>query len=65
MYPIFDNRTVIGQAKTVSAAKRVLASLVSVPRGFHLHVWLRSDVMCEILEQPQGFVFSVSNSVKN
>ena len=59
--PIFDNREVIGHASTVKGAISVIKKMITIPRGFHLYVWRRSALMQEILDLPDGFVYSIGN----
>ena len=58
--PIYDNRTIVGHARSIAHAKKVLARMITIPQGFTLLVWQRSDHICEILELPQGYVFSIA-----
>ena len=60
--PVFDardGRTVLGYAEGVRTATVLVRKLVNVPAGFKLEVWKRNETMCEILEAPEGFVYSI------
>jgi len=59
-YPILDNREVIGHATSLEQARRILSKRIDITAGFRLYVWLRSDSICEILDLPKGYVFSVT-----
>ena len=61
-YPIFagNGRTVIGAADGVRFASLKIRRLIDIPKGFVLHVWLRSGSMADILGLPQGFVYALS-----
>ena len=61
--PIFggiSNREVIGYAASQRRAEAVVRRTIDVPKGFSLAVWRRDPRICEILEAPDGFVYSVS-----
>jgi hypothetical protein len=63
-YPIFDSRdgrTIIGHADGLRSAGVQLRKMLTIPAGFRLHVWLRTDTMSDMLDLPVGFVYSISN----
>jgi hypothetical protein len=60
--PIFsssDGRTIIGHANGERSASLAIRKLVTVPAGFKLAVWKRSDNMADMLELPIGYVYSI------
>ena len=60
--PIFsssDGRTVIGHAEGERSASLAIRRLIDVPAGFKLHVWRRRDDMQDMLELPDGYVYSI------
>lgn len=57
MTPIYDNRLIIGYAKTQAQAKKlVLSKLQSIPKGWTVSVKTRNT---EIIDLPVGWVYSV------
>ena len=61
--PIFggiSNREVLGYAASKRRAETVIKRTITIPKGFSLEVWRRDPRIREILEVPDGFVFSVS-----
>ena len=61
--PVFGgtgNRELMGFASSVRGASKLIRSLIHIQEGFSLTVWKRTESICEILEVPAGFVFSVS-----
>ena len=61
--PIFGgacNREVIGYAASQRRAESVVKRTIDIPKGFTLKVWRRDPRIREILEAPDGFVYSVS-----
>lgn len=59
MKPIYDNREIVGYARNVAHAKRVLLKTIRITTGFTLQVWERPAHICDILQLPQGYVFSI------
>lgn len=58
MLPIYDHREIVGYAKTINQAKRILKNkLQTIPKGWVINVWERNT---EIVDLPKGFVYSVS-----
>ena len=64
-YPIWDNRTLLGDAPNLKSAAGKIRSLINIPAGFYLHVWHRTEVIQEVCQLPAGIVYAVSNSPKN
>lgn len=61
--PIFDNRTIIGHAKSEAGAARALRALGIKPvRGFAVQVWRRSEFTQELLGLPDGFVYVIGHA---
>lgn len=56
---IYNGREIVGKAKSEKGALKVIRSTLSLSKKFNINVWTRSPLMCEILSQPPGFVFSV------
>jgi hypothetical protein len=57
MQPIFDNRTIIGYAKTRASATRIVKSkLQNIPNGWIVDVQQRDT---SIIELPAGWIYSV------
>jgi hypothetical protein len=57
MTPIYDNRMIIGYAKTQTQAKRlVLSKLQFIPKGWTVSVKARDT---SIIDLPSGWVYSV------
>jgi hypothetical protein len=61
MYAIYNHREIIGYARTIAQAKRVVARTLTIPKGFKVHVWDRNT---ELTGLPAGFVYSVSYTYK-
>ena len=60
--PIYDSsngRTIIGYADGIRSASLAIRKLVTVPAGFTLRVWQRTDIMRDCLELPDGYVYSI------
>jgi hypothetical protein len=57
MKPIYSHREIIGYAKTVAQAKKLIAKKINVTKGFEISVFERNT---EISNLPSGFVYSVS-----
>jgi hypothetical protein len=64
MLPIFDYRRKVGDAKSINDAKRKLAKMLTIPKGFTLDVWRRPLHLQEILGLPDGFVYAISYKYK-
>lgn len=57
LQPIFDNRTIIGYAKTAKQAERIVKSLLqTVPLGWKVTVRARNT---DIVNLPAGWIYSV------
>lgn len=57
MLPIYDNRLIVGYAKTAKQAQKIVSSLLQhTPRGWKVSVRLRDT---SIVELPSGWVYSV------
>lgn len=57
MIPIYDNRSIVGYAKTAKQAQRVVRNLLQhIPASWRITVCLR-DV--SIIDLPSGWVYSV------
>jgi hypothetical protein len=57
MKPIFDNRQIVGHAKTAAQAKRILANaLQTIPKGWKISVRMRDT---SIIDLPAGWIYSV------
>ena len=62
--PIFNNRELIGYACSIVGAKRVITKAMDITRPFSVSVWRRSETMQDILQLPDGYVYSVSYGAK-
>ena len=57
MLPIYDNRLIVGYAKTAKQAQKIVARLLQhTPRGWKVSVRLRNT---SIVDLPEGWVYSV------
>lgn len=57
MMPIYDNRMIIGYAKTQAQAKKlILSKLQTIPKGWTVSVKPRNT---DIIDLPNGWVYSV------
>jgi hypothetical protein len=57
VYPIYDNRLVVGYAKTKSQAEKVVFNLLqTIPKGWRVTAQMRN---VEIIDLPVGWVYSV------
>ena len=61
-YPIYNNRELVGYASTAKQAVSIVKKSLNVHNDMTVSSWLRSDDMCELLNLPKGFVYSVSYS---
>jgi hypothetical protein len=60
--PIFDSsngRTIIGYANGIRSATVTIRRMVTVPAGFTLRVWQRTDIMQDFLGLPAGYVYAI------
>jgi hypothetical protein len=60
--PIFDSRdgrTIIGHAEGIRSASLAIRKLVTIPAGFTLYVWKRTDIMQDCLNLPEGYVYCI------
>jgi hypothetical protein len=62
--PIYDNRAIVGYASSIKGAEKVLRSALTIHPKMSLSVWRRPQHLQEILELPDGFVYSVSYTYK-
>jgi hypothetical protein len=62
--PIYENRTVIGYANNIASAVRFIRKTVNVHPLFRVNVWRRTDAMQDILNLPDGFVYSIEYHYK-
>lgn len=65
--PVFSNsdgRTVIGFAKTVKQAERLLRKQLTIHPAMKLQVWERTELSREINQLPRGFVYAISYAYK-
>lgn len=57
MLPIYDNRFIVGHAKTAKQAQKIVSSLLQhIPKGWKVSVRLRDT---SIVDLPVGWVYSV------
>jgi hypothetical protein len=54
--PIYDHRTVVGFARSLDHAAKVIRRTIHVDRRARLHVWKRN---ASLVDLPPGFVFSI------
>lgn len=54
-----DGRTIIGQAKTIKGAERVIRKTIDIHPRMTLNVWIRSPLMVEINGGLPGFMYSI------
>jgi hypothetical protein len=60
--PIFDSsngRTIIGHADGIRQATATIRRTVTVPAGFTIRVWQRTDIMQDCLGLPAGYVYAI------
>ena len=58
--PIFNHREIIGFASNAKQAERVIRKqLQAIPDTFQVIVKERSELMREILDSPEGFIYSI------
>jgi len=59
--PIFNHREIIGYASNPKQAEKVIRSkLQSIPDTFQVIIKERSELMCEMLNSPEGFIYSIT-----
>ena len=59
--PIFNHREIIGYANNPKQAEKVIRSkLQSIPDSFQVIIKERSELMCEMLNSPEGFIYSIT-----
>ncbi len=57
MLPIYDNRSLVGYAKSEEQARKLLVkTLQNIPRGWKITVKQRDNT---IIDLPPGFIYSV------
>lgn len=58
--PIFNHREIIGFASNAKQAERVIRKqLQAIPDNFQVIVKERSELMREMLDSPEGFIYSI------
>jgi hypothetical protein len=58
--PIFNHREIIGFATNAKQAEKVIRSKLSaIPDSFQVIVKERSELMREMLNSPEGFIYNV------
>lgn len=58
--PIFNHRTIIGYASNAKQARQIIKKqLQAIPDNFDVIVKERSELMCEMLNSPPGYIYSV------
>ena len=58
MKPIYDNRIIVGYAKTAKQAQKIVESLLqNIPKGWTVKIAERNTA---IIDLPAGFIYSVS-----
>lgn len=61
MYILANNgRTIIGQAKTIKGAERVIRRLIDIHPAMTLHVWERQAWLVELNGGLPGFMYSIA-----
>lgn len=57
MMPIYDNRKIVGYARTAKQAQKIVASLLQhTPKGWRVSIRMRDT---SIIDLPSGWVYSV------
>ncbi len=57
MYPIYDNRTIVGYASTKKQAEKTVKNLLqTIPKGWKVSARMRDT---SIIDLPSGWVYSV------
>jgi hypothetical protein len=59
LIPIFDNRTQIGTAPSEKQAERFLRQTLDIHPMFQIKVWRRSNLIGDLLQLPDGYVYSI------
>lgn len=58
--PIFNHREIIGYASNSKQAEQIIRNkLQAIPDNFQVVVKERSELMREMLNSPEGFIYSV------
>ena len=58
--PIFNHREIIGYASNPKQAERIIRSKLSaIPDSFQVIIKERSELMREMLNSPEGFIYSI------
>ena len=58
--PIWNNRELVGYAKSAKGAERVIrAKLQTIPKGWKVTVKMRQPIMLELCGLECGFVYSI------
>ena len=65
LLPIFDNRTQIGTASSEKQAERFLRRVLDIHPMFEIKVWRRSNLIGDLLQLPDGYVYSIGYGTKN
>lgn len=63
--PIFNNRTQIGTAASEKQAERFLRQTLGIHPMFQIKVWRRSNLIGDLLQLPDGYVYSIGYGTKN
>lgn len=58
--PIADNRQIIGHAKSIEHAEKIIRQTIDIHPKMTLRVWIRPDHICEILSLPKAYTYSLS-----
>jgi hypothetical protein len=65
LIPIFDNRTQIGAASSEKQAEKFLRRTLDIHPMFQIKVWRRSNLIGDILQLPDGFVYAIGYGTKH
>ena len=58
--PIADHREIIGHAKSIKHAEKIIRGKIGIHPKMKLKVWVRPDHICEILGLPKAYAYSVT-----
>lgn len=65
LIPIFNNRTQIGTAASEKQAERFLRRTLDIHPMFQIKVWRRSNLIGDLLQLPDGYVYSIGYGTKS